>query len=1097
MAENAGTIDSLEIEISASSSKATNHLNKLTAALESVKKAANSGFGSGMKKSMDQIGESDQDKVRGLAAALRELKTASNVAIPEKLTASLAAIGGALRGISTEDFSKLRQLSSALKSMEGVKEINISSVLADRILDVSAAAGEIDSEKVNRIRELGESIRTGLGQIETGFTDKMRDVGNALTYFTNIKTGSINKNLPEQIVALGTAVRQLNDEDVQNLNAVSGALQGMAGGSLTIPEQTPQRLRELFDVITNLSDSAIRKIEQVTTALQKLRGVNLKGLQGSMLKVRTEDLSVGGRDGSKSLKESIRDLTKATAKATKLQQVMNSLGRVAFYRLIRSAIKLVTDALQEGTKNAYGFSAAFGDSSNGVRTIAEAYDQLASASFKLTNQLGAAWASLVRAVMPIILQFIDLVTRAANIVTQFFAAIAGSGTYLKAIDYNKKWGDSAKTAAKAAKEWKNQLMGFDEINRLEAPADPSGSVSGMETPDYGSMYEIAEVDSKIADIADKFNRVKELCKKHLDELKLVAYEGMLGIGLALLLTGANIPLGIGMIIAGGIGLAKEIEPNWDIIKKKVGGSLGAIELMASSLMFGIGLALAMSGANIPVGLGLMSLGALGIAGNFALNWDDMPDSIRRTIGKIELIVGGGMLAVGAALAFSGVNVPVGIGLMALGASALGAGVATDWDEIVGILRSKIGLIVEAISTGLLAIGAILVFSGANIPLGLGLMAVGALGMASVIAANWDTIRTAIENSLSSILLVLGTGSLVLGAILTLTGANIPLGIGLMALGATALGAAVAINWEAITEAMSGTLGILTMIAGGALAALGVILLLTGNIPLGIGLLIAGIGIFGVAAAHYDWDALGKKVREKLDEIAEKVGRTWDSVKGKFSEGWQFIIDQFKEHFGPLIDDVQRIFGGIQEVFQGLIDFVSGVFTGDWSLAWSGIKEILTGEFDIICGAIGGVIDWLGGLISWCASAISWLKSVVSWQNAAWSQPITEARIQADTQQYDSSLFLGGFATGGFPEDGLFMANHGELVGQFSNGRTAVANNEQITEGIASAVYDAFMTAFSQTSGNGGNDRPVNIYLDGKLIGQSTTKYQNQRARAMG
>lgn len=47
-----------------------------------------------------------------------------------------------------------------------------------------------------------------------------------------------------------------------------------------------------------------------------------------------------------------------------------------------------------------------------------------------------------------------------------------------------------------------------------------------------------------------------------------------------------------------------------------------------------------------------------------------------------------------------------------------------------------------------------------------------------------------------------------------------------------------------------------------------------------------------------------------------------------------------------------------------------------------------------------------------------------------------------------------FATGGFPEDGLFYANHSELVGQFANGRTAVANNEQIVEGISEGVRDA-------------------------------------------
>lgn len=47
-----------------------------------------------------------------------------------------------------------------------------------------------------------------------------------------------------------------------------------------------------------------------------------------------------------------------------------------------------------------------------------------------------------------------------------------------------------------------------------------------------------------------------------------------------------------------------------------------------------------------------------------------------------------------------------------------------------------------------------------------------------------------------------------------------------------------------------------------------------------------------------------------------------------------------------------------------------------------------------------------------------------------------------------------FEMGGFPEDGLFYANHNELVGEFTNGRTAVANNEMIVEGIKNGVRDA-------------------------------------------
>lgn len=47
-----------------------------------------------------------------------------------------------------------------------------------------------------------------------------------------------------------------------------------------------------------------------------------------------------------------------------------------------------------------------------------------------------------------------------------------------------------------------------------------------------------------------------------------------------------------------------------------------------------------------------------------------------------------------------------------------------------------------------------------------------------------------------------------------------------------------------------------------------------------------------------------------------------------------------------------------------------------------------------------------------------------------------------------------YKNGGFVEDGLFMANHNELVGQFTNGKTAVANNEQIVLGIENGVERA-------------------------------------------
>lgn len=62
-----------------------------------------------------------------------------------------------------------------------------------------------------------------------------------------------------------------------------------------------------------------------------------------------------------------------------------------------------------------------------------------------------------------------------------------------------------------------------------------------------------------------------------------------------------------------------------------------------------------------------------------------------------------------------------------------------------------------------------------------------------------------------------------------------------------------------------------------------------------------------------------------------------------------------------------------------------------------------------------------------------------------------------------SDLIPAYEVGGFPEDGLFFANHNELVGQFSNGQTAVANNSDIQKGIEEAAYRGFVRASAENT----------------------------------
>lgn len=62
-----------------------------------------------------------------------------------------------------------------------------------------------------------------------------------------------------------------------------------------------------------------------------------------------------------------------------------------------------------------------------------------------------------------------------------------------------------------------------------------------------------------------------------------------------------------------------------------------------------------------------------------------------------------------------------------------------------------------------------------------------------------------------------------------------------------------------------------------------------------------------------------------------------------------------------------------------------------------------------------------------------------------------------------SDLIPAYEVGGFPEDGLFFANHNELIGQFSNGKTAVAPSPDIQKGIEEAAYRGFVRASAENT----------------------------------
>lgn len=199
----------------------------------------------------------------------------------------------------------------------------------------------------------------------------------------------------------------------------------------------------------------------------------------------------------------VKEMTKAVSKAkSPLENFISSLKRIAFYRFIRSIIKSITQAFSEGLEKAYIFSSRI--VGEGHR-FATALDQMQSRTNQMKGQLGSAFAALLTAIAPILETIINLVTRVADAISQFFAAFTGS-TYLKAIAAQAEFADKTAKGAKAAKDFKNQLMKFDEINRLE---DKSSSGSGGTDKLKGYSFEDTPIMQSIKNLAE---RIKELVK---------------------------------------------------------------------------------------------------------------------------------------------------------------------------------------------------------------------------------------------------------------------------------------------------------------------------------------------------------------------------------------------------------------------------------------------------------------------------------------------------------------------------------------------------------------------------------------------------------
>ena len=112
---------------------------------------------------------------------------------------------------------------------------------------------------------------------------------------------------------------------------------------------------------------------------------------------------------------------------------------------------------------------------------------------------------------------------------------------------------------------------------------------------------------------------------------------------------------------------------------------------------------------------------------------------------------------------------------------------------------------------------------------------------------------------------------------------------------------------------------------------------------------------------------------KGEEIKAWLSGFNEWLQGVFATDWAEI-------FGPILGGVlngffalvKGIWDGVYQVLNGVIDFIQGIFTGNWEQAWSGVQEIVSGVWTYITGLITGACDLIEGIL---LGLDSWLQGV--------------------------------------------------------------------------------------------------------------------------
>lgn len=646
-------------------------------------------------------------------------------------------------------------------------------------------------------------------------------------------------------------------------------------------------------------------------------------------------------------------------------------------------------------------------------------------------------------------------------------------------------------AAKSAKEMNKQLAGFDELNNLSSSRGSGGSGSGGaggDIPDFGSMSgelfgdvtvnpEIEAAAQRIRDILNDLRAaadptveaLKRLWDEGLSQLGNFAWTGLKDFWDYFLKPLGNWALGEGFPRFIDITNSFLTTINWTAINEALRNLWSALEPFAQA-----------------VGEGLLDfyedMAALG-ADFINVVVPGGIDALATAIGKIDpetaRAIGYGIGAIATAmLAFKGLN------------------------TAVSIIKSFVAFLTgNKLVTGIKAI--VSAIAGSKLVEMFKLVAGGAGTLGEAFVACFPKLAT-FTSGIGSVLGAIGS---IIPGIEAASAAAVAAGAAIVAAVVAAV-ALIILNWDKIVQFFTETIPTWWT---------GTVVPFFEDIPAWFSGVWDTVSSYFIEKWNglIDWfksvptsiSRIISDIVKWFDGLPYKIGYAIGYAIGTITDWVNSMITTVTEEVPKIIDSVVTFFAELPgKIYAAIITFKNNVVqwaTESWNTFSEKVTEIIgniVAFFTELPGKIyDAIIKFKDTIVQWAADAIGWvgtevpkiLNAIIDWFNKLPSKMIDIGKnilkgvwngilSMGDWLKQKINDFFGGigdgiadavgigqgtsvditpvqkFATGGFPYQGqLFIANESgpEMVGRIG-GRSAVANKDQITDGIATAVYTA-------------------------------------------